>query len=65
MVVWKAVSNTPTMGTLGRMAIAASMPTMLGGLCSGASWMLSLRVWTTASVIRTEPVNVSPPWTTR
>ena len=35
IVWWKAVSNTPTWGTLGISSVIASIPVMLAGLCRG------------------------------
>ena len=65
MVLWKAVSNTATMGMLPNTLRAASMPRMPAGLCRGASGLSSRRVSMTSSVIRQLLLNFSPPCTTR
>ena len=65
MVLWKAVSNTATMGMLPNTLRAASMPRMPAGLCRGARGLSSRMVSMTSSVIRQLSLNFSPPCTTR
>ncbi len=65
MVWWKAVSKTPTMGTPGRTACAALMPSMLAGLCSGASGTHSSSAATTSASMIADHAYFSPACTTR
>ena len=65
-MVWlNAVSNTPTIRMSGISSRQAATPTRLAGLCRGARSLHSVMAWITSPVITTEPVNFSPPWTSR
>ena len=63
IVWWKAVSNTPTIFACGRTALQASIPSNPAGLCKGANSEHSFTFSITSSVITTESLNFSPPWT--
>jgi hypothetical protein len=59
------VSKIATCGTSGSSAIAASMPAIPGGLCSGAKACNSTSFAITSSVMSVDSWKVEPPWTVR
>ena len=65
MVWWKAVSNTPTIGTPGISSWHTRIPIKFAGLWSGASSLHSSTFANTSSFNTTDWANFSPPCTTR
>ncbi len=55
----------PTISVSGISSLHASTPTRLAGLWSGARSLHSVMASMTSSVMTTEPVNFSPPCTSR